>query len=164
MKLLVTVASRHGSTAEIGKVVAEELRNAGLQVEEVAPEEVYSLDGYDGVVIGSAVYLTRWMDTARDFLRTYNSELRRLPLWAFSVGMSGVAHGNVQDHSRVGPVLLTVDPRDHVTFPGRIDPAQLNLRERTVARLGGAVEGDYRDMDKVRSWAQGIVKEIESGL
>lgn len=164
MKLLVTVASRHGSTEEIGKVVAGELRNAGIEVDELAPENVYSLEGYDGVVLGSAIYLTRWMETARDFLRTHSAELSRLPLWVFSVGMSGVPHGDIQDPSRVGPVLLTVDPRDHVVFPGRIDPSQLNLRERTIARLGGAVEGDYRNMEQVRAWAQRIVKDIEAGL
>lgn len=165
MKLLVTVASKHGSTKEIGKVVAEELRAAGMEVDELAPEDVHSLCDYDGVVMGSAVYLARWMDSARDFLRTYNSELRRLPLWAFSVGMSGVPHGNVQDPSRVGPaVLLAVEPRKHITFPGCLDPSQLNLRERTVARLGGAVEGDYRNMDEVRAWTKDIIKDIEAGI
>lgn len=161
MKALVTVASKHGATKEVGQMIAEELEKAGWEVTQLAPEEVYSVVEYDVIVLGSAVYLTKWMDTARDFVRQYQRELRAKPLWAFSVGLSGVPMDQVQDPSRVGPVLLTIEPRDHKTFAGRLDPSQLSLRERTVARLGGAVEGDFRDEKKIRSWAAGIVEEMQ---
>ena len=162
MKVLVTIASKHGATEEVGKVIVEELENAGLEVDLEKPEEVYSLDGYGAVIIGSAVYLTKWMDNANDFCRRFASELRRTPLWAFSVGLSGVPQDKVQDSSRVGPVLLNIEPKEYVTFPGRLDPTELSLRERTVARLGGAVEGDFRDDQLVRDWAKKIVKEIKA--
>ena len=45
MKVLVTVASKHGTAREIGKTIAEELENAGLEVELKNPEEVYCLWG-----------------------------------------------------------------------------------------------------------------------
>ena len=162
MKVLVTIASKHGATEEVGKVIAEDLENAGLEVDLEKPEEVYSLDGYGAVIIGSAVYLTKWMDNATDFCRRFASELRRTPLWAFSVGLSGVPQDKVQDPSRVGPVLLNIEPKEYVTFPGKLDPTELSLRERTVARMGGAVEGDFRDDQMVRDWAQKIIKEIKA--
>lgn len=161
MKVLVTVASKHGTAREIGKTIAEELENAGLEVELKNPEEVYSLDAYGAVVIGSAVYLTRWMDEATDFCRRFSSQLRHIPIWAFSVGLSGVPHDKAQDPSRVGPVLLNIEPKGYVTFPGRLDPSQLSLRERTVARLGGAVEGDFRDEQMIRDWTKQMIKEIK---
>lgn len=160
MKVLVTVASKHGSTKQVGKIIAEELRQGGIEVDELAPDMVFSLREYDAVVIGSAVYMTKWMDTAREFVKRFSSQLRQLPLWAFSVGLSGVPRDQVQDPSRVGPVLLTIQPRDYRTFPGRLDPSQLSLRERTVARLGGAVEGDYVDINKVQEWAQKILSDL----
>ena len=81
-------------------------------------------------------------------------------MWAFSVGLSGLPKGKVADPTRIGPVLLALEPEDHVTFPGRFAPADLSLRERAVARLGGASEGDYRDWDTVRAWADAIATTL----
>ena len=61
MRVLVTVASRHGATWEIGEVIAEVLADRGLDVETRTPEDVVTLDGVDAVVLGSAVYLAHWM-------------------------------------------------------------------------------------------------------
>ena len=45
MKVLVTVASKHGATGEIGEVIASVLRDAGHAITTDAPEDVRSLDG-----------------------------------------------------------------------------------------------------------------------
>lgn len=160
MKVLVTVASKHGSTLEIGQVIADELRSHGLDVDERAPKEVYALDDYDAIVIGSAVYMAQWLDAAREFVQRFGHHLEELPLWAFSVGMAGVGAGGVDDPSRVGPVLLTLKPRGYVTFAGKLDPQSLSWRERTVAKLGGAVEGDFREEITEREWASQIAAEL----
>ncbi|MDO4665913.1 MAG: flavodoxin domain-containing protein [Actinomycetaceae bacterium] len=160
MKILVAVASKHGSANEIGDVIVDQLRAGGHEARRMDPADVSSLDGIDAVVLGSSVYMTRWMDSAQAFISRFSSELRQMPLWAFSVGLSGVPKGNVQDPSRVGPVLLRIEPREHRTFKGRLDPEVLNLRERTVARLGGAVEGDFRDWEQIRQWADSISQQL----
>ena len=59
-------------------------------------------------------------------------------------------------------MLLNIEPKEYVTFPGKLNPEELSLRERTVARLGGAVEGDFRDDQLVRDWAKKIIKEIKA--
>lgn len=161
MKVLVTAASKHGATAEVADRIAQRMRSAGLDVDCMSPDQVESMAGYDAAVVGSAVYITQWMDAAVNFIKRYTDQLRSMPLWAFSVGLSGVPKGNVQDSSRIGPVLVAVDPRHHVTFAGRLDPSKLNLRERSIARLGGAVEGDYREWQKIDEFADAIVQELE---
>jgi len=35
-----------------------------------------------------------------------------------------------------------------------------SLRERSVARLAGVVEGDFRDWDAINAWADGIAAEL----
>ncbi|MBV7363988.1 flavodoxin domain-containing protein [Actinomycetaceae bacterium TAE3-ERU4] len=162
MNILVTTASKHGSALGVGERIGEVLQRAGHAVTFSLPEQVSSLDGYDSVVIGSAVYLTQWMPAATDFVKRFERELRELPVWAFSVGLAGVPKGTVQDPSRVGPVLLEVAPVSLKTFAGRLDTTQLNLRERSIARLGGAVEGDFRNWDEVETFAQGIVDYLNS--
>ena len=86
----------------------------------------------------------------------FSKQLREKHLWAFSVGLSGVPGGNVVDPVRVGPVLLRINPIDETTFAGRLEPRELSLRERSVARLGGAQEGDYRDWDEIRRWSRSV--------
>lgn len=162
MKVLVTVASKHGSTIEVGATIADELRSRGLEVDEFAPEDVYSLSGYDAVIVGSAVYMAQWMDSAREFITRFGASLEELPLWAFSVGVAGLGSGGVDDPSRVGPVLLTANPREHKVFKGTLNLEDLSWRERTVAKLGGAVEGDFRDENEERAWAGSIADALES--
>lgn len=156
MKILLAVASKHGSTNQVAEVIAHVLDGRGHQTVVTDPALVQSLEGYEAVIIGSAVYMTAWMDSAREFVKRFSHEIGELPLWAFSVGLSGVPRGNAQDPARVGPMLLQIQPIDYRTFSGKLDPSDLNLRERTIARLGGALEGDYRDFEDVAHWANQI--------
>ena len=52
MRILVTVASRHQGTWEIGEVIARRLRERGHEVDQHAPEDVTSI--VDHVQIGRA--------------------------------------------------------------------------------------------------------------
>ncbi|MCL3778602.1 MULTISPECIES: flavodoxin domain-containing protein [unclassified Actinomyces] len=160
MKILLTSSSRHGSTDEIANVIAEHLRAGGLEVDVRRPEVVDDVEGYDAFVLGSAIYMTHWTQEATDFTQRFLTQLSAKPVWAFSVGLSGLPQGKISDPHRIGPVLLSLDVENHVTFAGRFDPTRLNLRERTIARLGGAAEGDYVDVEAVRAWAEAIRAEL----
>ena len=141
MKILLTSSSKHGSTDEVAAVIAERLRAAQIDVETKRPEDVDSVEEYDAFILGSAVYMTTWMPEAVDFTTRFRDVLRARPVWAFSVGLSGLPKGKVSDPTRIGPVLLAIDPEDHVTFAGRFDPSRLSLRERSIARLGERARG-----------------------
>lgn len=160
MKILLTSSSRHGSTDEIATVVAEQLRAGGLEVDVRRPELVDDVDGYDAFILGSAIYMTRWTPEATDFTERFQQQLSAKPVWAFSVGLSGLPQGRISDPHRIGPVLLSLDVENHVTFAGRFDPVHLSLRERTIARMGGAAEGNYIDAEAVRSWAGTILQAL----
>lgn len=160
MKILLTSSSRHGATDEVAGAIAERLRAFGIDVDRARPEDVTSVEGYDAFVIGSAIYMTRWTDEAVDFTERFHKALVAHPVWAFSVGLSGLPKGRVADPRRIGPVLLSMEPKDHVTFPGRFDPSELSWRERSIARMGGASEGDFIDLDAVREWADAIATTL----
>ena len=61
--ILVAYASKRGSTGEIADAIADVLRQSGLEVDCKSAGEVGSLDSYDGIVLGSAVYMKRWRET-----------------------------------------------------------------------------------------------------
>lgn len=162
MRILVVIASKHQATAGIGDAIVDELRACGHEAKRVAPGDVRTFAGIDAVVLGSAVYMTQWMESMRDFVARRGDELRALPLWVFSCGLAGVAStGAVEDPARASGMVRQLDPLGYITFKGRLDPAALGLRERSVTRLGTAPEGDYREWGKIRAWARDIATQLD---
>jgi len=125
------------------------------------PADVTSVADYDAVIVGSATYILQWMPEAHDFMERFKDQLPVGQVWAFSVGMNGVPKHSKQDGSRVGPLLTHVKCRELRTFPGRYKPSLLSLRERSVARLAGVVEGDFRDWEAIERWADEIVDALK---
>ena len=160
MKVLVTVASRHGSTGEIGEIVADVLRDAGLIVESLPPENVDALDGFDAVVLGSAVYAGRWLEPARSFGRRHAQALASRPVWIFSSGPIGDPPMPEGEPTEAAALVEAVQARDHRSFAGNLDPARLGLLERTLTRALKAPTGDFRDLNEIRAWADTIAREI----
>ena len=64
-RVLVAYASRMGSTAEIAEAIADQLRTHGLDVVTAACSAAPDPDGFDAVLVGSAVYATRRGRSAR---------------------------------------------------------------------------------------------------
>ena len=59
--------------------------------------DVRDLEGYDAVVLGSAVYGGRWRRDARRLLRRLPRSLGRRPLWLFSSGPVGESEADPAD-------------------------------------------------------------------
>jgi menaquinone-dependent protoporphyrinogen oxidase len=53
-------------------------------------EQVGDLSGYTEVVLGSAVYVGRWLEPARRFVEEHADELAARPTWLFSSGRSAI--------------------------------------------------------------------------
>lgn len=166
MTILVVTASKHGATEEIGQIIAQELTEAGLQATHVPTRDVEEAQVKDAkaIVLGSAVYMNQWMEGARSFASRFADDLTRLPSWAFSVGLNGVPTEDVRAPERAAKVVESFDPISYTVFAGRLTPADLSLRERSVARMAHAPEGDYRDMDKVREFARQIAREYNEHM
>src|SRR6266542_6497358 len=86
MTVLVSAASKHGSTAEIATAVARVLQERGLAVDVRPVENVTLVDGYEAVVLGSAVYAGHWMESARRLAEVQAGALASRPVWLFSSG------------------------------------------------------------------------------
>jgi Flavodoxin domain len=97
-RVLVSVASKHGSTTEIGEVIGHTLQDKGLGVDIVPPAVVDSLADYDAVILGSAVYLGRWLSPAQDFVVRFHDELSRRPVWLFPAVRSATRPGTWPGH------------------------------------------------------------------
>jgi menaquinone-dependent protoporphyrinogen oxidase len=163
MRALVAVASRHGSTRGIAEAIAEELRGENLDVDRIEAGEVDDVTGYDAVVLGSGIYAGNWLPEARKFVERHREALGTRPVWLFSSGPLGAE--NPQPHhdpATLAPPMGDVEIRDHQIFVGKLDPADLNLAERLIAKVVGAPAGDFRDWAAIRGWAREIAASLRS--
>jgi menaquinone-dependent protoporphyrinogen oxidase len=78
-EVLVTYASKMGSTQEIAEAIGSELETFGMPVtlapctEDVSPKE------FEGVIIGSAIFTRRWVKAATNWerIRAWASDIAR---------------------------------------------------------------------------------------
>lgn len=162
MNVLVTVASRHGSTAEIGHAIAEVLAAEGFVVDVRPPDDVPTLAPYDAVVLGSAVYVGRWTASARAFVDHFATGLAAMPLWLFSSGPVGEPLTPQVDADELPSLIARLRPREHRSFAGSLDRESLTLAERAVVALLQVPEGDFRSWDEIAAWAHSIAAELHS--
>jgi len=160
MHILVTVASRHGATTEIGMAIAEELRQAGHEADLRDPAGVASLDGYDAVVLGSAVYAGRWLESARRFSERHQQALRGRPTWVFSSGPIGDPLAPTDEATDGLRLVTELAAHEHRTFAGRVNAAELGWVERTITRMVKAPDGDFRDWPAIRAWSAEIAASL----
>jgi menaquinone-dependent protoporphyrinogen oxidase len=167
MKVLVTAASKHGATAEIaeeiGKTLQETLgeRGGGDNVVDVRPaEQVISVDDYDAVVVGSAVYAGHWLEPARELVRHHADALAQKPTWLLSSGPVGDPPKPEEDPVDASGILEATRAREHRVFAGKLDKHTLGFGEKAIMLALRAPEGDFRDPDAIRAWAREIAAEL----
>lgn len=161
MRVLVAVASKHGSTREIAETLAEELREQGLVTDLQDVGDVRDLSGCEAIILGSAVYAGNWMPEAKSFAAQFSRELATLPVWLFSSGPLGATNPQPKDDpNRLIAALGEVPARDHHVFVGKLDPETLGFAERLVAKAVRAPQGDFRDWDAIRAWGRAIATEL----
>jgi menaquinone-dependent protoporphyrinogen oxidase len=161
MRVLVSVASRHRSTDEIGTAIARVLEAAGLEVELLAPELVTSVEPYDAVVLGSAVYAGRWLESARELVEREVDRLRDRQVWLFSSGPIGEPPKPEQVSADAITILGRIGAIDHQVFEGRLDRSRLGVGEKLIASTVRARPGDYRPWDAVVEWARWIAAALQ---
>jgi menaquinone-dependent protoporphyrinogen oxidase len=161
MSVLVASASKHGSTEEIARFIADRLRERGIEADAAPVQGVSDLSGVEAVVLGSAIYLGSWMKEAMEFVDRDLSTLRSIPVWLFSVGPLGTEIQDEEEQPKqLGELREKLRPRDHRLFFGALDRDKLGFGERMMVKAVKAPEGDFRDWDEIRAWADGIATDL----
>lgn len=163
-KILVSAASKHGSTAEIAERIGETLASHGLEVTVAEPDGVTSLEGYQAVVLGSGVYAGHWLKDAKQLADRVGAAGSPPLVWLFSSGPLGDPPKPEEDPVDVAPIVEVTSARDHRVFSGKIDKASLSFGERAIMIAVRAPEGDFRDWAEISAWADQIADSIDSEL
>lgn len=159
-KVLVAYATRAGSTGEVAKVIAETLHEAGLRVDLRPAREVTDVSPYRAVVLGSPIRAGRWMPEALKLLRRHREPLSHIPVAYFVVCIT--LKEDTEENRRLveswmAPVRAILEPARMGFFAGKMDYGRLSFLERFIIRnMLKVPEGDYRDWESIRNWAQEI--------
>jgi menaquinone-dependent protoporphyrinogen oxidase len=160
MKVLVTAASKYGSTTEIAEAIGEVLTERGLETTVASPQDVGSVEPYDAVILGSAVYAGHWQKEAKELVERTRDALTGRPVWLFSSGPIGDPPKPEEDPVDVAEILEATRAREHRVFPGKLVRKQLSFPEKALVMALRVQEGDFRDWVAIRAWASQIADAL----
>jgi menaquinone-dependent protoporphyrinogen oxidase len=161
MTVLVTYASKHGSTQGIAERIAEQLRQLGKYAEARSVDEVSDLGSYQAFVIGSAVYYGSWLKEATEWVHRNQAVLAQHPVWLFSVGPLGTEVQDAEQQPKeMAEFQHTLGLRDQRIFFGALDHSRLSFAERVMVKAVRAPEGDFRDWQAIEAWAASIAQDL----
>jgi menaquinone-dependent protoporphyrinogen oxidase len=159
--VLVAYASREGSTAEIAETIGMVLREAGAEVDVLPVKEVHNLDGYDAVVLGSAVHIGKVLPEAVQFAKRHQPVLADLPV-AYFVGCDRMREDMPQNRqvslNSLRALQRIKEPMSVGLFAGKRDLHNPNSALRWLLARINVIEGDWRDWSKIRAWAHSLTR------
>ena len=152
LPVLVTYASKHGSTAEVAEVIAAALCEQDLEVDVRRADDVEETERYGGVVLGGALYMGRLHRDARRFLHRHREALSTLPLAVFAIGPRTLEAKDVAtSRSQLDHALARIPevvPFSVAIFGGVVDPKELDFPFNRMP------VSDARDWDAIHAWAE----------
>lgn len=159
-KVLITYASKYGSTGGVADAIGKELCSKGVAADVALIKNAGNLSSYQGVVIGSAIYMGKWMSEALDFVKENRDILSKIPVAYFLVCMT-LATQTEDNRAKVlsymDPILKAapdIKPVAIGTFAGALDYNNLSWLNKKILKSKETPEGDFRDWDAIRAWAR----------
>jgi menaquinone-dependent protoporphyrinogen oxidase len=132
----------------------------GHEVDVACPDDVTSLESYDAVVLGSAVYAGHWIDSAKRLANRIAECNPRPETWLFSSGLIGSPERPAESGVDLSDIFRATGANEHRVFGGRIDKSKLSLSELAILVAVRAGEGDDRDWDEITDWSADIAQRL----
>ncbi len=166
-KILVAYGSVSGSTAETAVFIGKRLSEKGLQADVKPVEKIKSIEGYDGVIIGSSIMMGKMKQSVVKFVEAKKDALLKKPVAFFLVCLT--MKDDTPENRKIAsgyldPAKAVVKPVGEGLFPGRVNyktiPFPFNILTLLPAFKKAVPEGDYRDWKKVEKWVDEITTKF----
>ena len=159
--VLLAYASKFGSTQEVAETIADTLLERGFKVNLQHMQDVSSVERYDAVVLGAAIYNAKWNAVAHQFVSQYQDALSQLPVVIFTLGPLSASDAAKRNSRRqldnelakypwLKPVAVEI-------FAGKYDPSKpgMGFFDRFVPAR------DVRNWDAIRAWAKTLPAQLQ---
>jgi len=159
-RILVAYATKLGSNREIAETIVGVLAAAGHDAEAHSVRDVRSLDGFDAVILGSALYAAHWQRDANRFVVRHRAALTERRLWLWSSGPidARLAVANVPITAHAAEVTDGLGAIEHRTFGDRLLPdADIDPQVLKTHQIG-----DFRPWADIHDWAQSIARQLSA--
>jgi menaquinone-dependent protoporphyrinogen oxidase len=141
---------------------------AGAAVDVRLVKDTNDLSPYQGVIVGSAIRMGKWLPEAVEFVKTYQDSLSRLPVAYFAVCLT-MKDDTVENRRKalgyLDPIrkqFPKVKPADIGLFAGAVDYKKLSFASSLILKVKGAPEGDFRNWEAIRIWAAGVCPALQA--
>ncbi len=165
-KVLIAYATYYGSTSEVAQAVAERIRNLGAEVDVIPVKEVRDLSPYQAVVVGSAIRGGKIHPAAARFLERNEEALSKLPVAYFVCCMTAREKDEDARLKVEGYLAETLNRTPKIKpistgfFAGKLEYSKLEWLARLMLKTLNAPEGDFRDWEAIRNWAEKTYAEL----
>lgn len=176
MKVLVTYASAHGSTAEVATFIGRVLNVYDVQVTVAHADTVADISDYDAFVLGSAVHSSMWLPSLSQFMFRFEKELANKPVYMWLnciIVLEEGGEATAMDKYLWSEALerLNLSREQVAIFAGKMDWSTIRGDEKWILssryegnELPGRVKGDYRDWNNIAAWAHHVAEQLDLPL
>lgn len=177
LPILITYATRYGSTREVAESIATTLREHGLEVDLAPMSKVQAVEGYGAVVLGAPLYIGHWPREAHSFLTRCHEGLTQRPVMLFTLGPTKpFGAETVKEWADVRLQLekelnayLWLKPLVCELFGGVYDPDKLRFPDTLltllpVSPLYRMPATDARDWQAIGAWAEMVAEMLAEKL
>ena len=161
--VLVTYATRHGSTADIAWSIGNSFSDAGFKAEVKKIQNVDDVRPYKLVVIGTPIYDNNVLPEIVSFADLHRDWLDKRKVALFVVGRTLRNKDDekiLQTEKIIQKITNIVDIVDIGMFAGKVAPENLPVKERLGGIFGEKQAGDFRDWREIGEWSKDLRKKI----
>jgi len=166
-KILVAYGSFAGSTAETAVFIGKKLSEKGMTADVKPVEKIKTIEGYDAVIIGSAVEMGKLKGSVIRFTEKNKAALTKVPVAIFVVCLTmqkDTPENRKTVSAYLDPIKAIVKPVGEGLFPGRIRykdiPFPQSILTLMPAFKKAVPEGDWMNWGAVEAW----VGEVEGKM
>ena len=180
---MIVFGARYGATADASAIIAETLKQEGLDVKVVdaKKEKVHSISEYDLIIVGSGIQMGKWTSESEAFIKKHQNELstKKVALFVSCGSANPLSEGEPKDkeindakkkYLEDKAVELKVNPTALGFFGGCYDFNKMSwFFRKTLSAIKPKLESagyketkpgvyDLRDLEGIRNWAKDLVK------
>jgi menaquinone-dependent protoporphyrinogen oxidase len=173
MRTLTVYASAHGSTAEVGRFIADILKARGIDSDAAAAGSASPDEAYDAYILGSAVHHGLWLPEMAAFARQLRGMVSDKPvyLWLSCVRvLEPDGYACVTNNYLPNFLPRPLSFRRIGVFAGAVDRTRIGPNDAWTLtfRYDGksdpfALGGDHRDWNAIRAWAEQVADDLVPG-